>query len=219
MSGKVERFVWIGLVAVGGLMVAVALTPFAVVPRGERAPSFIMADAWGQPLWSQELRGHITLFHFTYTRCGTACAPQTAALQALQQRTAGMVNGIPVTLVSVSFDPAHDSEAVLHAYAQQIGADPQHWRVASGPPDVLKSIIGDGFKVYYQKEADNTFIFDSLFVLVDDQGYTRARYRTATLDVERVMRDIDAVAEEMQHRTGARGYAYEAAHLFVCAAP
>ena len=101
-------------------------------------------------------------------------------MQTLQRRIADTfaTNDPPVTLVSVSFDPDHDTDAVLRSYAEHVGAQPAHWRVVTGPSDVLKGIIGDGFKVYYQKEAGDTFTFDSKFVLVDDQGFIRAAYRT-----------------------------------------
>lgn len=203
------------------IMGVVMALPFGVVPRGELAPSFIMTDAFEQPLWSQDLRGHVTLYHFTYTRCGTACAQQTDAMRTLQRRIAETfpTNDPPVTLVSMSFDPDHDTAAALRAYAAQVGAQPERWRIVSGPPDVLKGIIGDGFKVYYQKEAGDTFTFDSKFVLVDDQGYIRAAYRSNAPDVERVMRDIGLVVREVRESRGVRRYAYEAAHLFVCAAP
>lgn len=217
-----NRQLLLGVVAVVALVAGMVIAlPFNVVPRGELAPSFIMTDAFEQPLWSKNLRGHVALYHFTYTRCGAACAQQTNAMQTLQRRiaVAFAANDPPVTLVSVSFDPDYDTGAVLRSYARLVGAQPQHWRIITGPPDVLKGIIGDGFKVYYQKEASDTFTFDSTFVLVDDQGFIRARYRTNTLDVERVMRDIGLVVKEVQESTGVRRYAYDAAHLFVCSVP
>lgn len=206
------------LAACTGILLA---RPFDVVPRGGQAPGFILTDSRDQPLFSQDLQGHETLYTFMYTRCGAACQPTTSAMQQIQQRVAALAStdNPPVSLVSLSFDPQHDTPEALQTYAAQVRADPQRWRFATAAPDTLKIVIGDGFKTFYEPKPDGTYLFDSKAVLVDDQGYIRTTYRTNTPDVERMLRDIDAVVEEARKSRGAQHYVYETAHLFTCSLP
>jgi protein SCO1/2 len=121
-------------------------------------------------------------------------------------------------LVTISFDPAHDTPEVLRAYAQAVGADPARWRFATGDPARLKHIIGGGFEVYYAPNDDGSYTFDPAFVLVDGWGIIRAEYHYRTLvpDTERMLRHIGVIAEEVRNSKGAARVAYEAAHLFLC---
>ncbi|WP_423225161.1 SCO family protein [Candidatus Amarolinea aalborgensis] len=206
----------------GGLLIAsvlafATLQPIKVLPRIKLAPAFALRDQTGAALTSEDLRGQLVLYNITYTGCQAPC-PQTAAtLRAVQQRLgAANTQSIPVKLVTISFDPDHDSQAVLAAYADRERADPAVWRVATGDPAALKVAIGDGFSLYYAPQADGSFSFDPAFFLVDGWGILRAEYRTAEPGIDRIMRDMALIASEVQNSTGAGKVAYEAAHLFLC---
>ena len=55
-------------------------------------------------------------------------------------------------LVSFTVDPKDDTPAVLSAYADRLGADPQHWWFLTGPEKPLYDLIQNGF---YQAVQDN----------------------------------------------------------------
>ena len=210
------------LYVLGGLLIAAVLAfatlqPIKVLPRIKLAPAFALRDQAGATLTSEDLRGQIVLYNITYTGCQAPC-PQTAAtLHTVQQRLGAVsTKGIPVKLVTISFDPDHDSQAALAAYAGRVGADPTVWRVATGDPAPLKVAIGDGFSLYYAPQADGSFTFDPAFFLVDGWGILRAEYRTAEPGIDRILRDIGLITSEVQKSTGAGKLAYEAAHLFLC---
>ena len=126
---------------------------------------------------------------------------------------------IPISLVTISFDPERDTPERLRAYATQVGADPSRWRIATGDATRLKYALGGGFDLYYAPNPDGTFTFDPMFVLVDGWGIIRASYKTATPATDRLLRDIRFVIDEARNSTGAAKYAYEAAHLFLCYPP
>lgn len=210
------------LYVTGGFLIAsvlafATLQPIKVLPRIKLAPAFALHDQTGAALTSEDLRGQLVLYNITYTGCQAPC-PQTAAtLHAVQQRlVAANSQSIPVRLVTISFDPDHDSQAALAAYADRVGADPAVWRVATGDPTALKVAIGDGFSLYYAHRADGSFTFDPAFFLVDGWGILRAEYRTAEPGIDRIMRDMALIASEVRNSTGAGKVAYEAAHLFLC---
>ncbi|MCE7989118.1 MAG: SCO family protein [Caldilinea sp. CFX5] len=218
-----KSMVWSVLLALLFLaMLAFAIfKPILVLPRMALAPGFLLTDQAGARLTNEDLRGRIVLYNFTYTHCAAPCPETGAVMNAVQAQLPNMATqGLPVTLVTLSFDPDRDSAAQLRRYAERFGADPALWRLATGEAMPLKYIIGGGFGVYYQAnsapEAKGAFTFDPTFVLVDGAGIVRAKYRTATPDLAILQRDIELVAKEAAASTGAGRLVYEAAHLFVC---
>lgn len=193
------------------------LQPVKVRPRIGLAPGFVFTDQNGNQLTSEDLRGKFALYNFTYTRCTAPC-PQTAETMRQVQDLADQIDtgGIPLELVTVSFDPAHDTAGALTAYAAQVGADTSRWHFVTGTADRLKDVIGRGYSVYYAPDAGGGFTFDPAFVLVDGNGIMRAKYETATPDLGAITRDIKLVVDEVQNSTGAGKLVYEAAHLFLC---
>lgn len=202
--------------------------PVQVLPRVAPAPTFALTDQNGQPFSDADLHGRIAMINFIYTRCTTACPTMTAQMRLLQERLrAEGLLGNPVILVSMSFDPEHDTPPVLREYAAHFQADPGAWHFLTGDPATIKAVIGGGFGVYYEKRArsseghsahshgDYNFVHENRFVLVDERGLIRAEYHDLALDVDRVMRDIRLVWREAAGQ-GATRLVYEAAHLFLC---
>lgn len=214
---------WVGLLALPFLAMLAFATfkPILVLPRMALAPGFLLTDQAGARLTNEDLRGRLVLYNFTYTNCVAPC-PETGAVMAAVQALLPTLatQGLPVALVTLSFDPDRDNAAQLARYANHFGADPAVWRLATGEAMPLKYIIGGGFGVYYQAntapEAKGDFTFEPTFVLVDGAGIVRAKYRTATPDLAILQRDIELVAKEAAASTGAGRLVYEAAHLFVC---
>ena len=193
------------------------LQPVKVRPRIGLAPGFVFTDQNGNQLTSEDLRGKFALYNFTYTRCTAPCPQSTATMRKVQEMASQIdTGGIPLELVTISFDPAHDTPETLAAYATQVGADTSRWHFVTGTADRLKDVIGRGYSVYYAPDANDGFTFDPAFVLVDGNGIMRAKYATATPDLDAVIRDIKLVVDEVQNSTGAGKLVYEAAHLFLC---
>lgn len=195
--------------------------PILVMPRMGLAPGFSLVDQNGARLTNEDLRGRIALYNFTYTTCTAPCPETGVVMRALQERLPTIATrGLPVELVTLSFDPKHDTAAELRAYAERFGGQTDRWHLATGDAKLLKYVIGGGFGVYYQAkdvtDSASAFTFDPTFVLVDGAGIIRAKYRTATPDLAILQRDIELVAKEAAESTGAARLVYEAAHLFVC---
>ena len=81
-----------------------------------------------------EWRGTPLLVTFIYTRCPlpTYCPLMDKQFAAIQKQGAAdpALKG-RFRLLSVSFDPEHDTAAVLDAHAKKVGADPSVWTFAS----------------------------------------------------------------------------------------
>lgn len=190
--------------------------PIVVLPRIALAPGFYLTDQNGETFTSEALRGQIALYNFTYTNCAAPCVQTSYVMAEVQTRLPEVVATVPLKLVTFSIDPARDEVAQLEAFATAMGADTAVWHMATGGAQQLKSVIGGGYSVFYKEMGDGTFKLDPAFFLVDGSGVIRAEYRSATPDVNIIMRDFGLLAAEVQNSEGIYRFAYEAAHLFSC---
>lgn len=212
-------FATIVFLAVGAFVI---FQPVQVLPRVRLAPGFTMTDQSGERLTSEDLRGKFVLYSFTYTSCPPPCGDVDGTMQAVQDRLGEVeLYGNQVEFVTISVDPERDTPEVLAAHAAALGVG-ENWRFATAEdPGALKDIVGGGFRTFYEPQSDGTFTLDPAFVLVDGYGVIRNEYRYQTLspDVDRIVRHIGVIAEEVEKSTGAATLAYEAAHLFLCYSP
>jgi protein SCO1 len=185
-----------------------------VLPRMQPLPAFSLHDQRGRWLTDSELRGHMLLISFGYSRCEAACAEATALMQTLYSAAAQQ----PLVLLTISLDEADASKAALGAYAARLGATDNNWRVLGGEAAEIKALVGGGFGVYYHNDPNSgapPLVRDQRVVLVDADGVVRAEYAGARLDAQRIARDIALVQREATSRGLTRSL-YDAAHLFVC---
>lgn len=208
-----------GMVALAVLAFAV-FQPVQVLPRIRLAPGYSFVRESGERLTSEDLRGQIVLYNFTYTRCPPPCGGLNGTLQEIMARVdAANAARIPFTVVTISLDPAHDTPAQLAVHAQAAGADPARWIFATNPDEeLLKQVVGGGFEVFYRPDSAGMVDYEPAFVLVDGWGVIRGEYHYQTLspDAERIVRHVNVLFDEIENSVGAARYAYEAAHLFLC---
>jgi len=200
-----------------GLLAFIILRPIQVLPRIMLAPGFIVLDQDAQPLTSEDLRGAITLYNFSYAACRQPCPDTLAVMQLVRERLSEVDTlGVPVRLLTLSVDPAHDTPAVLRALGKRYAADFKQWQFATAEAERLKHLVGGGFGVYYQAQPDGMIRLDPALMLVDGNGLLRAEYRTGSPNPDIILRDIRLLAVEAVNSAGPGRLAYEAAHLFVC---
>lgn len=121
-----EYQVW---TAEGARRLAVLRSPVAPPTLAMRGPGMPV-----QPLRTMLSRpGAATIVDFVYTRCVTVCSALGGTFQKLQDAIRGdRIAGKPtVQLLSVSFDPDHDTPDVLTSYSQRHHADASLWRFAT----------------------------------------------------------------------------------------
>jgi protein SCO1/2 len=197
----------------------VIFQPIQVLPRMDLAPGFSLVDQGGERFTNEDLRGKLTLYSISYSRCAEACPDTTGTMAELVPLVNGLdLGGLPVRFVSISVDPDYDTPELLATHARQVGADGELWRFVTGDPVHVKQIVGAGFGAYYGVGAGEEMAveFDPIFVLVDGWGIQRAVYRTDSPDPEIIRRDFGLIAREVENSEGVNRFAYEAAHLFLC---
>ena len=103
---------------------------------GEVVPDFTVTTQTGATLKLSDLRGKVVAVTFIYTRCPLPdFCPMVDAKFAEVARRVGFParRAEQVELISISFDPEHDTPEVLTRYAQLRGAKPPWiYAVASG---------------------------------------------------------------------------------------
>lgn len=205
------------LLPVVGMLAFALFQPIQVLPRISLAPGFAFSDQDGNRLTSDDLRGRLVFYNFTYTNCTAPCPQTSPHMEQIQQAMAEIdTGGLPIEYVTISFDPERDTPEVLRAYADSLNADTSVWHFVTGNPALLKSVIGAGFRTYYDRREDGSFTFDPVYALVDGWGILRATYRSPAPSLSILQRDIRLILEEIENQEGVTRYAYEAAHLFLC---
>jgi len=94
----------------------------------------------GHPVSLSDFRGQAIALTFFFTRCPIPefCPRLSRNFKEVQRKLSTMENA-PTNwrLLSVTFDPAHDTPQVLKAYAASYQYDPKHWSFLTGPPDKI----------------------------------------------------------------------------------
>lgn len=114
-----------------------------VLEPGQTVPDAELLDQDGRAFRLSSFHGRILLVTFTYTRCPLPdyCPLMDRNFSRIQQAlAASRVLGGRVHLLTVSFDPAHDTPAVLEAHARGLGADPAVWTFATGKQAALDAL-------------------------------------------------------------------------------
>jgi protein SCO1/2 len=114
--------------------------PSRMIEPGTDVPDAEFTDSLGQARRFSDWRGKTLAVTFVYTRCPVPdfCPLMDrhfAAVQKALQTDAALAGR--VHLLSVSFDPDHDTPPVLHAHAERVGADPAIWSFVTGSREAI----------------------------------------------------------------------------------
>ena len=117
--------------------------------------------------------GGVTLVDFVYTRCQTVCLSLGSSFQQLQaalqaDRNAGATP--KVRLLSISFDGAHDTSAVLQAYARSLQADPALWHWVRVPDAAEQQALLQRLGVVVVPDGRGDYEHNAALLVLDAQG-------------------------------------------------
>jgi len=172
-----------------------------VLPVIKSAADGALLDPDGKPVSLGELtRGRITVLSFIYTRCKSAqaCPHATGVLMDLHELSAedaGLAKSL--RLVSMSFDPGHDTPERMRAYsaiaAERGSAAPWHFLTAPSEATLQPILAAYGQAVDRKKNpADPTGPLNHTLrvYLIDRAGKIRNIYSSGTLDLRLVLADV-----------------------------
>jgi len=105
------------------------------VPLGAAVPDFTLVDQRKRPVSLSRLRGKVVVANFIYTTCALPnfCLRLANNFGVLQKRFATEL-GKDLVLLTLTFDPTHDTPEVMATYARQWNANADTWRFLTGAP-------------------------------------------------------------------------------------
>ncbi|HLG54817.1 MAG TPA: SCO family protein [Vicinamibacterales bacterium] len=108
--------------------------PRRVLAVGETVPDFRLTNQRRRPVALSDLRGKVVAINFVYTSCALPnfCLRIANSFGVLQKRFTAQL-GRDLVLLTVTFDPVHDTPEVLAQYASRWDADPATWHFLTGP--------------------------------------------------------------------------------------
>ena len=115
--------------------------PRNVLAIGETVPDFRLTNQKRRPVALSDLRGTVVAVNFIYTSCALPnfCLRIANNFGVLRKRFEARL-GRDLVLLTVTFDPVHDTPEVLAQYASRWDADPATWHFLTGPaPDVQRA--------------------------------------------------------------------------------
>ncbi|MCL4181193.1 MAG: SCO family protein [Verrucomicrobia bacterium] len=142
--------------------------------EGELLPPYPLTNQWGEAFGLTDFKGQVLAFTFIYTRCPLPnfCPRMTSHFLEAQRELLGRPDAPERwRLLTVSFDPEHDTPAVLRAYATQHGCDPERWMFATGAREELDALM-EQFGLSYGRLGE-TFDHNLRTVVVDPDGRIR----------------------------------------------
>jgi protein SCO1/2 len=165
---------------------------------GDEVPDAAFIDHRDQRRSFNEWRGSLTLVTFIYTRCPlpTYCPLMDQNFATIQEAVAEdpALSG-QVKLVSITFDPAHDTPEVLAAHAEKRRADPDVWTFLTGDQATIDRFAGR-FGVGVLRQEDATDIQHNLrTTLVGRDGRVLKVYSGSDWTPSAVLADLRARAE------------------------
>jgi protein SCO1/2 len=157
-------------------------------------PPFQLTERSGRPVALADLRGSVWVATLFFSRCADTCPLQVARLAALG---AGFREASPLRLVAITVDPAHDTPAVLAAYARRLGLDQDRVLLLTGDRAVIADLARRGFHLAVGEVAGPDasggllVAHSDRLALVDAAGRLQGTYPSRDPEaMERLHRDL-----------------------------
>src|SRR3984957_20468756 len=172
----------LAIAAIGVFAFACRPHGFTVLPaETARRQAVAAAPAAVPDLWGIDQTGkrralldkvddRAVIVDFIFTRCTSVCSALGISYQQLQADIQEEHLENEVRLVTVSFDPEHDTPAIIADYGRRFGATSQIWTILTPiDSEALRRSL-EAFGVVRVPAPDGQFIHNSAFNVIDRRG-------------------------------------------------
>jgi protein SCO1/2 len=171
-----------------GVRLSHALEP---LDEGDALPDYSFTNELGQAVSLGQFRGQVLAFTFFFTSCPFPdfCPRMTGNFARAEKELEAMADA-PARwrLLSISFDPAHDTPARLADYARAAHYDPSHWSFLTGEEKQIGDLADQMGENYWH---EGTSIGHNLrTVVVDPRGRIRKIIPGNKWDVGQLVQEI-----------------------------
>lgn len=159
-------------------------------------PDFRFVSQYGDTVTAKTLDGKVYVADFFFTTCPTICPKMKMQMKRVYDRFKGNQE---VMILSHTIDPAHDSVAVLHEFAESLGVKDHQWLFVTGSREKIYEIGQNSYMVTAaeDKSAPGGVVHSGAFILVDKAKHIRGVYDGTTEDgVDKLMTDMDKLLAE-----------------------
>jgi protein SCO1/2 len=166
--------------------------------KAHRIAEFKLVDQKGDTITNEVFDGKIYVADFFFTTCPSICPKMTANLTELADI---YKNDDDIMFLSHSVTPQIDSVEVLAAYGQEHGANPDKWKLVTGPKKHIYELARRSyFAVTTEGDGgESDFIHTENFILVDKERKIRGFYDgTSKKDMYRLKNDITILRYEYE---------------------
>jgi protein SCO1/2 len=146
----------------------------AALNAGDEVPDVVLLDETGATRRLGEWRGRALAVTFIYTRCPLPdfCPRMDRQFADVQQIVADdpELRG-RVQLLSISFDPAYDTPAVIATHAKKVGADPATWSFLTGAQEDVDALAAQfGVSIMREGADPGNVVHNLRTALIDRNG-------------------------------------------------
>ena len=186
---------------------------YALPPLGAAADGPVLTSA-GEPVRLHALFGDgVVLLSFVYTRCSDAagCPLATAVLHGVGARVGrDPALARKLRLLTLSFDPEHDTPQVMQTYGRSFSSDGADWRFLTSASEADLAPLLRAYAQTRVREVDEsgreTGGFSHLLrvFLIDPERRIRQVYSAYLLDPDALLADVKTLLLESELRAPAQ---------------
>lgn len=166
--------------------------PVKALSIGDFVPEFTLTDQDARAVNFSAFRGKIVVLDFIYTRCALPnfCLRSTNNFGTLEKRFHDAL-GRDMILLTVTFDPVHDSPEALKKYAQRWHAESNRWHFLTGSEREIRRVCALFGEDYFPDEG---LMDHSLHTaIIDRQGRLMANLEGNEFTAQQLVDLVDTV--------------------------
>ena len=141
---------------------------------GDRLPDYHFTNELGEAVSLSQFKGQVLAFTFFFTSCPFPefCPRMTSNFAQVERQLEKMTNA-PAHwhLLSISFDPVHDTPERLATYAMAADYDKNHWSFLTGDEDQISGLAEQMGENYWHEGG--SIGHNLRTVVVDPSGHIR----------------------------------------------
>ena len=165
-----------------------------ILQPGDVVPDNELKDLHGATRRLSDWRDKAVAVTFIYTRCPMPdfCPLMERQFADVQRRVVGDPQlAKSARLISISFDPEHDTPAVMAEHAKRIQADPRVWTLLTGAPaDVAAVASAFGVSVIHDQTNPEMLTHNLRTAVIDATGHLRKIYNGREWTPEMLITDL-----------------------------
>lgn len=142
-------------------------------------PPFKFVNQYGDSVSEALVKDKIYVADFFFTTCPTICPIMKKEMKEVFKEFKGNPE---VLILSHTIDPEHDTAALLHQYAEDLGVLSPQWQFLTGDKEKIYEIGQKSYMVPTKEDstAEGGYLHSGAFILIDKDRHVRGMYDGTT---------------------------------------